>query len=370
MTISGTLIEQFLEVSRQQATGKWVIASATQQWQLYFFLGRLLYATGGEHRVRRWYRAMEHFCPQLHLDPLTLSLPEPWEYHFLTQALNQEQITITAARAVVQFCTQEVLFSVLFQQEVQTEWLGGEQLPCQIVLQPVEQALQNAQQQYQEWLAAHLGGIDPCLVPVIQQPEVLQRRVGPQVYQNLARLLDGDNTLWDLAIKMQRSVVTVTHSLLPLLGTQILKLQVIADLPSPQAAIASVTSSSTRPLIACIDDSPTVGEAMNQILTPLGYQVLPITDPLRAIATLLQRKPDLIFLDLVMPETNGYEICSQLRKISLFQETPIIILSGNDGLVDQVRARLLGATDFLSKPMEPIVILNIIQKYLGQLALV
>ncbi|HEY9880045.1 MAG TPA: response regulator, partial [Leptolyngbyaceae cyanobacterium] len=74
--------------------------------------------------------------------------------------------------------------------------------------------------------------------------------------------------------------------------------------------------------------------------------------------------------DLIMPGTNGYEICGQLRKVSLFKETPIIILSGNDGLVDQVRARLLGATDFLSKPIEPVVILSIIQKHLGQMAVV
>ena len=53
---------------------------------------------------------------------------------------------------------------------------------------------------------------------------------------------------------------------------------------------------------------------------------------LRAIAMLLSRKPDLIFLDLVMPDTNGYEICGQLRKLTYFRQTPIIILTGNDGI--------------------------------------
>ena len=95
-----------------------------------------------------------------------------------------------------------------------------------------------------------------------------------------------------------------------------------------------------------------------------------ITEGRKAVPTLLTRKPDMVFLDLVMPETNGYEICSQLRKISRFRNLPIIILSGNDGLVDQVRARLLGASDFLSKPIEPVVILSVIQKHLGQLAYV
>jgi chemotaxis family two-component system response regulator PixG len=109
---------------------------------------------------------------------------------------------------------------------------------------------------------------------------------------------------------------------------------------------------------------------MEQVIRAAGFNFLSTTEGARAVPLFLTKKPDLIFLDLVMPDTNGYEICSQLRKISRFKETPIIILSGNDGLVDQVRARLLGATDFLSKPIEPFIILSVIRKHLGQLAYV
>ncbi|NJL49002.1 MAG: response regulator, partial [Leptolyngbyaceae cyanobacterium SM2_5_2] len=110
-----------------------------------------------------------------------------------------------------------------------------------------------------------------------------------------------------------------------------------------------------------------VCKAMGQIIRAAGYDYISITEGSKAIPTLLAKPPDLVFLDLVMPDTNGYEICSNLRKITRFKEIPIVILSGNDGLVDQVRARLLGATDFLSKPMEPIVILSVIRKHLNHL---
>ncbi|MEL6500545.1 MAG: response regulator, partial [Cyanobacteria bacterium J06623_1] len=76
------------------------------------------------------------------------------------------------------------------------------------------------------------------------------------------------------------------------------------------------------------------------------------------------RKPDLIFLDLVMPNTNGYEICSQLRKLSYFKQTPIVILTGNDGIVDRVRAKMVGSTDFLGKPAQPEQVLETIAKYI------
>jgi two-component system, chemotaxis family, response regulator PixG len=87
---------------------------------------------------------------------------------------------------------------------------------------------------------------------------------------------------------------------------------------------------------------------------------------MRAIAVLLARKPNLIFLDLVMPSTNGYEICSQLRKLSYFRDTPIVILTGHDGIVDRVRAKLVGASDFLSKPADAETVLSVIRKHLQE----
>ncbi|MFP3345400.1 response regulator, partial [Halomonas sp. SIMBA_159] len=75
-------------------------------------------------------------------------------------------------------------------------------------------------------------------------------------------------------------------------------------------------------LIACVDDSPQVTQTVEQIVRENGYDFIGINDPLRANATLLKVKPDLIFLDLIMPNTNGYEICTQLRRVSSLQEIP------------------------------------------------
>ena len=66
-----------------------------------------------------------------------------------------------------------------------------------------------------------------------------------------------------------------------------------------------------------------------------------------------------------MPNANGYEICSQLRKLSIFKETPIVILTGQDGIIDRVRAKLVGATDFLSKPVAASTVLEVINRYLN-----
>ena len=119
-----------------------------------------------------------------------------------------------------------------------------------------------------------------------------------------------------------------------------------------------------RGLIACIDDSPQIGVEMQNILEPLGFEVLIINDPLQSVSILLQRKPDLIFLDLIMPNTNGYELCTFLRKTTTFQEIPIVILTGLDGVIDRVRAKMAGSSDFLNKPLDLAKVSEILRKFL------
>jgi len=103
---------------------------------------------------------------------------------------------------------------------------------------------------------------------------------------------------------------------------------------------------------------------MSHILTQAGYGFLNIQDPVKALPLLLEHKPNLIFLDLVMPIANGYEICSQIRRISAFKDTPVIILTSNDGIVDRVRAKLVGSSGFLAKPINSEKVLTTLQRYL------
>lgn len=64
-----------------------------------------------------------------------------------------------------------------------------------------------------------------------------------------------------------------------------------------------------------------------------------------------------------MPVANGYELCSQIRKISVLKTTPIVILTGNDSIIDRVRAKVVGATHFICKPIDEAEILEVAQKY-------
>ena len=111
------------------------------------------------------------------------------------------------------------------------------------------------------------------------------------------------------------------------------------------------TTSAT--LVVCIDDSKTVQKQVRMTLEAGGYQVLSILDPTLALKKLSQHKPAVIFMDINMPNLNGYDLCSILRKSERFKDIPIVMLTGRDGMIDRVRAKIVGATDYLTKPCDP-----------------
>ena len=95
-----------------------------------------------------------------------------------------------------------------------------------------------------------------------------------------------------------------------------------------------------------------------------GYRFVAINDSEDAIPALLERQPDLIFLDIVMPGVNGYDLCAQLRKYPEFKKTPIIFLTSNSGIIDRLRAKLVGSSDFLKKTVDADELLQKILEHL------
>ena len=95
-----------------------------------------------------------------------------------------------------------------------------------------------------------------------------------------------------------------------------------------------------------------------------GYEVTSCSHPLEFLSLIFQSEPDLILCDIAMPELNGYELCAMLRCSSMFRQTPIVMLTGKDWFIDRVRARMVGSTDYLTKPFTERELLMIVEKHL------
>ena len=231
-------------------------------------------------------------------------------------------------------------------------------LQMSISLVNIEEALVESEQAWLIWQEKGLGKWSPHLAPKMKKQEKLREEVSGIVFQNFLKLLDGQRTLLDLSARMNKDVRRLTSSLVPYINQELLDLLVIDDIEPPDIQVQNTDAAkqpqnaATKPVIACIDDSPQICNIMEQIITKAGYRFVGIQQALQAVPGLIAANPDLIFLDIGMPIVNGYEICSQIRRVSKLKHIPVVILTGNDGIVDRVRAKMVGANDFVAKPVE------------------
>ncbi len=372
------------------------ISRPQYSWSLYLSLGRLFWISSGTHQQRSIYRQLKKRYPEqlnslLQLFSEVSQKSEATYYGFLVDLFRQQKLTIEEFISIKETVMVDALFDIqqidYIQQQASSDYSTNSGLqwswspnirPKKYIPIPRESAqstkslVKQAQQTWQTWSQAGLTHCLPNQAPIMTQPEQIQQATAEKTFQNLKRLLTGKESLRDIALATKRDLLPITKALWVYYKKGWLQFQEIPDLnwnPLTQPnqsdkTTINATSKNPKFLIACVDDSPQVTQTVEQIVRGNGYDFIGINDPLRANATLLKVKPDLIFLDLIMPTTNGYEICTQLRRVSSLQETPIIILTGKDGLIDRMRAKMVGSTQYISKPVERNTILETVRKYL------
>jgi two-component system, chemotaxis family, response regulator PixG len=376
--LSNNLVNEFKTCTQLQYNGKLNIKSSKgSQWTFYYRLGRIVWATGGTHPFRRWRRHMTQNCPQIDVDKLQLRLQDVsmdyWDYRLIEILHKKQKIQREQIQSIAENTITEILFDLALQGNFASITCNRSQeviLETPMSFTSAEMSVKHMQDSWKTWSEAGLANFSPDLAPILRRPEQLQQMVSPPVYKNFVNLINGKFTLRDLAMKMKQSVLPLTRSLLPYILKGIIELVEVPDLPLGVIEVknnSSTTQAKKRiaPLVACVDDSPQVCKMLEDIITSNGLRFVKIQDAVQALPTLIQDKPDLIFLDLIMPVASGYEICTQLRRISSFANTPIIILTGSDGLLDRVRAKVVGSTDFLTKPVVADKVMGIVRKYLS-----
>jgi two-component system, chemotaxis family, response regulator PixG len=390
------LIAELNNIKAHAFSGNLIIQIAENPvWMLCFYSGRLGSISGGVDSLDRWQR-------NLALSSLNAPLDR------LIKSNNDREVFLNSNKIAHELVAKEILFDI-----IQFSHHQGDRLSYQIIsisgnnfqqnsslpLLEIQPILIATIQVWQEWEQHGLASYAPSLFPIIQKPEQISNFDDNKDLQYLISSVDSHKSIRSLAIHHQKKVIDVVESFLPLLKSGIITLssskepsriqdvqpetKISPEVDLNQARISSsnhITSASASaairiedrsttnvsPLIACIDDSISVYKNLEKIFIEHGYRSFGIQDPLKIIPSLIKNKPDLIFLDLVMPVTNGYEVCEQIRKTPSLSSVPIIILSGNDGLIDRVRTKFVGANGFLSKPIDPKSVLKMIDKYLGK----
>lgn len=117
--------------------------------------------------------------------------------------------------------------------------------------------------------------------------------------------------------------------------------------------------------IMIIDDSQTIRRSAALFLQDRQYEVILVENGFDALGEIYSKRPDLIFIDLMMPKLGGYEACQMVKQHPDFAGTPIVVLSSKDGLFDKARGKMVGASDYLTKPFTKATLLEAVDRFLA-----
>ncbi len=387
-------------VDLKQSCKIYVTTAQDDSWSFYFKKGYLIWASSSIHRFRRLYRLTNQICPEINCQDIRLreqEISELWEYLLISVLFKRVQITIVQAQEVIQAIVQEVLFDCLIAGnqinqvktifETQANSMGAI-LRSSLFMQPVTQidykkTIDRLESFIIDWKALS-PDCTPNFAPVIKDINKLKQAVAVQTYQELFIYINGEKTIRDLAIASQKDILEIARSFAPHLQSKAIAMQQVGDRQLTNLYFAPTDGNKYHnqnhnqpreyiqelelPLIIYVDDNPHTCQQVAQILNPVGYRIILVNDAVKTLMVLLENKPSLIFLNAVMPDANGYELCAQIKKMPDFKNIPIIISRKGENMIDLVRAKMAGVSDFINQPLESTELLTLAQKHTQSIA--
>ena len=341
-------------------------AAAEKSWFVFFLNGQIIYAGDAKGNLQRLRDHLRRYKLEKALGSVSesaaIATTNAPEYGHLWALLENRTLTPAQGRSIIQSMVHETLFDLLSLHHGSFIFEVSSALSPQLTTLEIGPLVMKIMKQVQQWKRFHPQIQSPDQCPAIANPEQLRATLKANTFQTLTTWMDSKTSIRQIARYLNRDILTVARVVYPYVQQGLVQLLN----PSPDLAPSLGLARHNRvPRVVCIDDGVAIRQTVEDILQQHGYEVSAIGNPLKALSLVFQLKPDLILCDISMPELDGYEISAMLRKSTVFRQTPIVMLTGREGFIDRVRARMVGATDYLTKPFGEYELLTLVEKYVG-----
>ena len=118
--------------------------------------------------------------------------------------------------------------------------------------------------------------------------------------------------------------------------------------------------------ILIVEDEESLLKLESILLTSKGYEVRGVPNGLAALEALKEEKPDLILLDIMLPEIDGFEVCRRIKSDPASKHIPIIMLTAKKSREDMTRGEQVGADWYITKPFKSAMVIETIQRFLSK----
>ena len=322
-----------------------------QIWLLYFTDGKITYATDQNYdNLSRIHDYLNYFQLEKHFNCLqekSVNITSPQEYNAIWFLMQKQSISLQQAQIIIKNLIKETLWEVsnltqgqfVFQRDYSfvSQW---HEIKTSVVIQEILGQLQ-LWKQFSPYIKS------PHQYLVLSEKKKLCDSVSLKTYKTLSIWAQEKLSLLRLSRQLNYPFVYLAKALYPCVKKGWIKL---VDDNKQLTQKFVYTSRIAKPHIVCMDDEMTIGKNVEYILKQRGYDSTIITDPIQALTTIFQVKPDLIICDLDMPQLDGYELCNMLRNSRMLRSIPLIVMSEQEDCLTRLRARILSSTNYLSKP--------------------
>jgi two-component system, chemotaxis family, response regulator PixG len=275
-----------------------------------------------------------------------------YDYQTLYSLVRKEKLSVDEGAMIVKEITKETLRSVLLLNEFKYVFVTEDRkFPLMWYINFLSLS-KECQDELNDWRALGTNFSSPY-----QRPYIIKTVQDNGKYDYLRKFLVGVD-FHQLGLQLNRPAIRVAQSLQPLMAAGVVGLRPpksqYSKLPrlfvTSEPDVSAGTITTTKYKIVCVDDSPTILQRMNDFLDSNHFEIFLVQDSAAALTKIITVKPDAILLDIDMPNIDGYKLCSMIRRNSGLQSVPIMMVTSNSGMIDRVRAKISGATDYLTKP--------------------
>jgi CheY-like chemotaxis protein len=212
----------------------------------------------------------------------------------------------------------------------------------------------NTRQQYWRKISNLIPSI--AAIPLAPTPAMLGKITEVAVKQHAQKWFDGQRTIVEIAIALDRDPLQVARSYTQWAQLGWMQCQQLEHIATESIAPPEL------PIVLSVDDSPIVQTRIKRALSDC-CEVILANDAMSALHLLARQPVDLLLLDVTMPGIDGIELCQTLRRMSKFAQLPIVMLTAKDKSYDRALAEMVGATEYLTKPLDDEKLVAIVNKY-------
>ena len=322
------------------------------QWCTYFGGGQIHFAGSLMGQQERLTYMLKRAAGSL----TQLNFSAPTDYQIIYDHWQSHRLPLNGLRELLSTLTQEALIQILAIPQAVLKYEAIIGLDPLLLSVPFRQILMPIRDSISQWGQLKPDISSPFQRPFLKSYEACMDLVANDnelrsQLQKVTNLIGENLTIYDLATHLSVDALTLASFLQPLIQSEGVGLKSYQQQRVQQ-----------RPVVVCVDDSPTIQQFVRLSLEASGYDVLSFLDPTQVIEHLLNQKPLVILMDIEMPRIDGYELCRMARQVESLRPIPIVMLTGREGIIDRVRARMAGCTAYLTKPFNPQELLGLVQK--------